>query len=145
MCATQVQVAVSGRVTAIPFWYEIHLDEERSVSTFSQDSHWKQAAVVLQDPLCVRAGERVRLTIQLHKSSLSISAVRDEDEGPVAMDAGRAEDACAMDTAREQGTAMDAGEGEGSTLTYAPATGATAATDSCQPQGLLMDAAPPNT
>lgn len=100
--------------------------------------------MVLQDPLCVRAGERVRLTIQLHKSSLSITAIRDDD-GPVAMDASRAEDISAMDSAKEQGTAMDAVEGEGSTLTYSPATGAAAATDSCQPQRFLMDSVPPDT
>lgn len=114
------------------------------MSTFSQDSHWKQAAVVLQDPLCVRAGEKVKLTIQLHKSSLSITAVR-EDDGPVAMDASRPEEVFAMDTAKDLGTAMDAVEGDGSTLTYSPAKGATAATDSGQPQGFLMNSVPPDT
>uniref|UniRef100_A0A667XU89 Protein arginine N-methyltransferase 9 n=1 Tax=Myripristis murdjan TaxID=586833 RepID=A0A667XU89_9TELE len=69
----KVQATSSGRVTAIPFWYQIHLDEEISISTLSQDSHWKQAAVVLQKPLEIRAGDWVCLAVQLHKSSISIS------------------------------------------------------------------------
>ncbi|KAA8594664.1 hypothetical protein FQN60_011799 [Etheostoma spectabile] len=47
---------------------------EISVSTLSQNSHWKQAAVVLQQPLEVRAGDRVHLAVKLHKSAISISA-----------------------------------------------------------------------
>ena len=86
----QVRATSSGRVTAVPFWYQIHLDPEVSVSTLSQDSHWKQAAVVLQPSLEVRAGDWVRLAVQLHKSSISMSARIDEPaatEGvpPVAM------------------------------------------------------------
>uniref|UniRef100_A0A8B9GXJ6 Protein arginine methyltransferase 9 n=1 Tax=Astyanax mexicanus TaxID=7994 RepID=A0A8B9GXJ6_ASTMX len=76
----QVRVSASGRVTAIPFWYQIYLDADLTVSTFSQDSHWKQAAVVLQCPLVVNAGDWVRLTVQLHKSSISITAVGEEGE-----------------------------------------------------------------
>lgn len=75
----------AGRLTAIPFWYQVHLDEVISVSTFTQDSHWKQAAVVLQHPLEVTAGETLFLRVHLHKSSISITACR-EGEGPAAMD-----------------------------------------------------------
>ncbi|XP_051561518.1 protein arginine N-methyltransferase 9-like [Myxocyprinus asiaticus] len=77
----KIQVSTSGKVTAIPFWYQIHLDSELSVSTFSADSHWKQAAVVLQQPLAVSRGEWVQLSIRLHKSSISITAVKDEGLG----------------------------------------------------------------
>uniref|UniRef100_A0A8C7D4L1 Protein arginine methyltransferase 9 n=1 Tax=Oncorhynchus kisutch TaxID=8019 RepID=A0A8C7D4L1_ONCKI len=70
----KVQASASGRVTAVPFWYQIHLNEEISVSTFNQDSHWKQAAVVLHQPLAVREGDWVRLAVTLQKSSISISA-----------------------------------------------------------------------
>lgn len=70
---SQVQATSAGRITAIPFWYHICLDQEISVSTLSQNSHWKQAAVVLQQPLEVRAGEWVRLAVKLHKSTISIS------------------------------------------------------------------------
>uniref|UniRef100_A0A3Q0SI82 Protein arginine N-methyltransferase 9 n=1 Tax=Amphilophus citrinellus TaxID=61819 RepID=A0A3Q0SI82_AMPCI len=64
----------SGLLSDIPFWYHIYLDEEISVSTLSQTSHWKQAAVVLQQPLEVRAGDWVRLAVKLHKSTISILA-----------------------------------------------------------------------
>ncbi|XP_064870399.1 protein arginine N-methyltransferase 9-like [Oncorhynchus nerka] len=77
----KVQASASGRVTAVPFWYQIHLNEEISVSTFNQDSHWKQAAVVLHQPLAVREGEWVRLAVTLQKSSISISASIEEGAG----------------------------------------------------------------
>ncbi|XP_061737200.1 protein arginine N-methyltransferase 9-like isoform X1 [Nerophis ophidion] len=70
----QVRTTSSGRITAIPFWYHIFLDEEVSVSTLSPHSHWKQAAVVLQQPLDVRAGQPVRLAVKLHNSTISITA-----------------------------------------------------------------------
>lgn len=85
----KVQATSSGRVTAVPFWYQIHLDEVISVSTFSQDSHWKQAAVVLAQPLEVKAGDWVGLAVQLQKSSISISAHIEQDAGPLPMDSTR--------------------------------------------------------
>ncbi|XP_063074289.1 protein arginine N-methyltransferase 9 [Engraulis encrasicolus] len=100
-----VQVTCSGRLTAIPFWYQIHLDDEWGVSTFSKDSHWKQAAVVLQEPLHVTVGDWVRLTIQLHKSSLSITATREEDK-PINMDASQSEDVVRMDPANEEASGV---------------------------------------
>ncbi|XP_034043406.1 protein arginine N-methyltransferase 9 isoform X2 [Thalassophryne amazonica] len=72
-----VQATLAGRITAIPFWYQVHLDQEISVSTLSQNSHWKQAAVVLQQPLDVRARDCVRLSVMLHKSTISMSACID--------------------------------------------------------------------
>ncbi|XP_040891977.1 protein arginine N-methyltransferase 9 isoform X1 [Toxotes jaculatrix] len=77
----KVQATSAGRVTAIPFWYHIHLDQEISVSTLSQNSHWKQAAAVLQEPLLVRAGDWVHLAVKLHKSTISISAHVDNAPG----------------------------------------------------------------
>lgn len=70
----KVQATSAGRITAIPFWYQIHLDQDISVSTLSQNSHWKQAAAVLQQPLEVRARDWVRLAVKLHKSTISITA-----------------------------------------------------------------------
>lgn len=76
----QVRANTSGKVTAIPFWYHIYLDSDFCVSTFRPDSHWKQVAVILQRPLVVNAGDRIRLSVQFHKSSISITAVREEEE-----------------------------------------------------------------
>ncbi|XP_018546436.1 protein arginine N-methyltransferase 9 [Lates calcarifer] len=70
----KVQASSAGRITAVPFWYHIYLDQEIRVSTLSHNSHWKQAAAVLQQPLEVRAGDWVHLAVKLHKSTISISA-----------------------------------------------------------------------
>uniref|UniRef100_A0A1A8N5K8 Protein arginine N-methyltransferase 9 n=2 Tax=Nothobranchius rachovii TaxID=451742 RepID=A0A1A8N5K8_9TELE len=70
----KVQATSAGRLTAVPFWYHIHLDQEISVSTLNQNSHWKQAAVVLQQPLEVLEGDWICLAVKLHESSISISA-----------------------------------------------------------------------
>ncbi|XP_047434184.1 protein arginine N-methyltransferase 9 [Mugil cephalus] len=70
----KVQATAAGRITAVPFWYQMFLDQEISVSTLDQNSHWKQAAAVLQQPLQVQAGEWVCLSVRVHKSTISISA-----------------------------------------------------------------------
>ncbi|NXN07644.1 ANM9 methyltransferase, partial [Indicator maculatus] len=72
----KVQVCKSGRVTAIPFWYHIHLDEDHSLNTSDESSHWKQAAVVLDEPLPVEVGDELVLEVQHHKSNLSITVKR---------------------------------------------------------------------
>uniref|UniRef100_A0A8C6Z1Z5 Protein arginine methyltransferase 9 n=1 Tax=Nothoprocta perdicaria TaxID=30464 RepID=A0A8C6Z1Z5_NOTPE len=69
----KVQVCKSGQVTAIPFWYHIHLDEEHSLSTSDKSSHWKQAAVVLDEPIQVKLGDELVLHVQHHKSNISIT------------------------------------------------------------------------
>ncbi|XP_060683226.1 protein arginine N-methyltransferase 9 isoform X1 [Hemiscyllium ocellatum] len=68
----RVQVHSSGRVTAVPFWYEIYLDTDVSLNTWNDTSHWKQAAFVLDNPIQVISGDELRLKIQYHKSSISM-------------------------------------------------------------------------
>ncbi|NWI92764.1 ANM9 methyltransferase, partial [Pitta sordida] len=72
----KVQICKSGRVTAIPFWYHIHLDEDHSLNTSDESSHWKQAAVVLDEPIPVQVGDEVVLDVQHHKSNISITVKR---------------------------------------------------------------------
>uniref|UniRef100_UPI0037E70DDB protein arginine N-methyltransferase 9 n=1 Tax=Semicossyphus pulcher TaxID=241346 RepID=UPI0037E70DDB len=79
----KVLATAAGRITAVPFWYNINLDPEISVSTLSHNSHWKQAAAVLQEPLEVQAGDWVRLAVKLHKSTISISAHIENDGRPM--------------------------------------------------------------
>ncbi|XP_043918182.1 protein arginine N-methyltransferase 9 [Protopterus annectens] len=67
----KVPVCSPGQVTAIPFWYEIFLDEEVSICTFSKPSHWKQAAVVLDKAIQVQTGDELVLDIQYEKSNFS--------------------------------------------------------------------------
>ncbi|XP_062964186.1 protein arginine N-methyltransferase 9 isoform X2 [Cynocephalus volans] len=69
----QVHICKSGQVTAIPFWYHMYLDEEIRLDTSSEASHWKQAAVVLDNPIQVEMGEELVLSVQHHKSNVSIT------------------------------------------------------------------------
>uniref|UniRef100_F7CHT6 Protein arginine methyltransferase 9 n=1 Tax=Equus caballus TaxID=9796 RepID=F7CHT6_HORSE len=69
----KVQICKSGQVTAIPFWYHMYLDDEIRLDTSSEASHWKQAAVVLDNPFQVEMGEELVLNIQHHKSNVSIT------------------------------------------------------------------------
>ncbi|KAG2466097.1 protein arginine N-methyltransferase 9 [Polypterus senegalus] len=77
-----VQVCAPGRVTAVPFWYDVHLDDEICLSTLAKDSHWKQAAALLNEPIQVREGDHVVLCVCHHKSSISITARRQETGDP---------------------------------------------------------------
>nr|XP_003221772.1 PREDICTED: putative protein arginine N-methyltransferase 9 isoform X1 [Anolis carolinensis]XP_008110207.1 PREDICTED: putative protein arginine N-methyltransferase 9 isoform X1 [Anolis carolinensis]XP_008110208.1 PREDICTED: putative protein arginine N-methyltransferase 9 isoform X1 [Anolis carolinensis] len=71
----EVKVAIckSGQVTGIPFWYHVYLDEEHVLDTSSELSHWKQAAVVLDKPIEVQAGDELVLSVQYHNSNISIT------------------------------------------------------------------------
>ncbi|XP_043340847.1 protein arginine N-methyltransferase 9 [Cervus canadensis] len=69
----KVRICKSGQVTAIPFWYHMYLDDEIMLDTSSEASHWKQAAVVLDNPIQVETGDELVLNIQHHKSNVSIT------------------------------------------------------------------------
>ncbi|XP_069903560.1 protein arginine N-methyltransferase 9 isoform X3 [Oryctolagus cuniculus] len=69
----KVHICKSGQVTAIPFWYHMYLDEEIRLDTSSETSHWKQAAVVLDNPVQVEMGQELVLSVQHHKSNVSIT------------------------------------------------------------------------
>ncbi|XP_004643679.1 protein arginine N-methyltransferase 9 isoform X1 [Octodon degus] len=69
----KVHVCKAGQVTAIPFWYHMYLDDEIRLDTSSEASHWKQAAVVLENPIQVEVGEELVLSVQHHKSNVSIT------------------------------------------------------------------------
>ncbi|KAF6096374.1 protein arginine methyltransferase 9 [Phyllostomus discolor] len=72
----KVHVCKSGQVTAIPFWYQMYLDDDIRLDTSSEVSHWKQAAVVLDPPIQVQTGEELVLQVQHHKSNVSITVQR---------------------------------------------------------------------
>ncbi|XP_069349142.1 protein arginine N-methyltransferase 9 isoform X3 [Eulemur rufifrons] len=69
----KVHICKSGQVTAIPFWYHMCLDEEIRLDTSSEASHWKQAAVVLDNPIQVEMGEELVLSVEHNKSNVSIT------------------------------------------------------------------------
>lgn len=60
-------------MTAIPFWYHVHLDEDITLDTSSESSHWKQAAIVLEKPIQVQLGDELVLSVQYHKNNVSIT------------------------------------------------------------------------
>ncbi|XP_032320416.1 protein arginine N-methyltransferase 9 isoform X3 [Camelus ferus] len=70
----KVRICKSGQVTAIPFWYHLYLDDEIRLDTSSEASHWKQAAVVLDNPIQVEMGDELVLNVQHHKSNVSITS-----------------------------------------------------------------------
>ncbi|XP_069782499.1 protein arginine N-methyltransferase 9 isoform X1 [Narcine bancroftii] len=69
----RVQVHSSGSLTAVPFWYEVYLDMNISLNTWSETSHWKQAAFVLDNPMQVNSGDELLLKIHYYNSSISMS------------------------------------------------------------------------
>ncbi|XP_010609212.1 protein arginine N-methyltransferase 9 isoform X1 [Fukomys damarensis] len=69
----KIHICKSGQVTAIPFWYHMYLDDEIWLDTSSEASHCKQAAVVLEHPIQVEVGEELVLSIEHHKSNVSIT------------------------------------------------------------------------
>ncbi|XP_045151730.1 protein arginine N-methyltransferase 9 isoform X2 [Echinops telfairi] len=72
----KVHICKSGKVTAIPFWYHMYLDDDIRLDTSSETSHWKQAAVVLEKPIQVEMGEELVLNVQHHKSNVSITVMQ---------------------------------------------------------------------
>nr|XP_042133390.1 protein arginine N-methyltransferase 9 isoform X1 [Peromyscus maniculatus bairdii] len=69
----KVRICRSGRVTAVPFWFHLCLDDEVRLDTSGEASHWKQAAVVLNNPIRVQVGEELVLSVEHHKSNVSIT------------------------------------------------------------------------
>ncbi|XP_036043394.1 protein arginine N-methyltransferase 9 isoform X2 [Onychomys torridus] len=69
----KVRICRSGRVTAVPFWFHLCLDDEVRLDTSGEASHWKQAAVVLDNPIPVQVGEELVLSVEHHKSNVSIT------------------------------------------------------------------------
>ena len=51
----------------------MYLDDEIRLDTSSEASHWKQAAAVLDNPIQVEMGDELVLSIQHHKSNVSIT------------------------------------------------------------------------
>lgn len=72
----KVRICTSGQVTAVPFWYHLHLAEEIHLDTSSDTSHWKQAAFVLDEPLQVEEGQDVLLAVHFQNSNISMTLRR---------------------------------------------------------------------
>lgn len=51
----------------------MYLDEDTVLDTSSKSSHWKQAAIVLDKPIQVQAGDELVLDVQYRNSNVSIT------------------------------------------------------------------------
>ncbi|XP_022086434.1 protein arginine N-methyltransferase 9-like [Acanthaster planci] len=58
-----------GKITAVPFWYDIGLDPSNHVNTLDNETHWRQAAVLLPEGKSVRKGDQVKVTARIEDSS----------------------------------------------------------------------------
>ncbi|XP_002739381.1 protein arginine N-methyltransferase 9-like [Saccoglossus kowalevskii] len=67
-----IPVCESGNVTAIPYWFEIHLDKKYSISTLDEEPHWRQAAIIINDSMSVVKDEIVCIKGKLQNSCLDI-------------------------------------------------------------------------
>lgn len=73
-CEQRVQAVKSGRIQAIPYWFMMHVDSCHSLSTYSgayTESHWRQAAIVLEEEVCVEAGQELLISASCVNSSIS--------------------------------------------------------------------------
>lgn len=72
----RIKVTNSGRIHAIPYWFTLHLDNHRSLSTQSgayAESHWRQAAIVLKEEVTVEAGQELLISASCINSSIFIN------------------------------------------------------------------------
>lgn len=72
----RIKVTNSGRIHAIPYWFMLHLDNHRSLSTQSgayAESHWRQAAIVLKEEVTVEAGQELLISASCINSSIFIN------------------------------------------------------------------------
>lgn len=72
----RIKVTNSGRIHAIPYWFMLHLDNHRSLSTQSgayAESHWRQAAIVLKEEVTVEAGKELLISASCINSSIFIN------------------------------------------------------------------------
>ncbi|KAG8453962.1 hypothetical protein GDO86_000549 [Hymenochirus boettgeri] len=72
----KVNISRSGQVTAVPFWYHIHLDDAISLDTSNKTSHWKQAAYILEGPMNVIQGEELLLEVHLENNNICMNLSR---------------------------------------------------------------------
>ena len=81
-CQKKIKVVKTGKIQAIPYWFIIHMDNARSLSTYSgayEESHWRQAAIVLKEEIHVVAGQELLISASCVNSSISIKAKIAED------------------------------------------------------------------
>ncbi|WP_448203052.1 tetratricopeptide repeat protein [Azospirillum sp. sgz302134] len=71
------QTTVAGTVQAIAFWYDLHLDEEITVSTGPDGEcrHWLQAVQFLERPVTVAEGDRLSVRMRYAAGRLIVDCL----------------------------------------------------------------------
>uniref|UniRef100_A0A5F9DV89 Protein arginine N-methyltransferase 9 n=1 Tax=Oryctolagus cuniculus TaxID=9986 RepID=A0A5F9DV89_RABIT len=69
----KVHICKSGQVTAIPFWYHMYVMKRLGWILQVNPPTGNQAAVVLDNPVQVEMGQELVLSVQHHKSNVSIT------------------------------------------------------------------------
>ena len=78
----RVKVTNSGRMHAVPYWFMLHLDNNRSLSTHGRayaESHWRQAAIMLKEEVTVEAGQELLIFASCVNSSIFIDVTPIKD------------------------------------------------------------------
>ena len=78
----RVKVTNSGRMHAVPYWFMLHLDNNRSLSTHGRayaESHWRQAAIMLKEEVTVEAGQELLISASCVNSSIFIDVTPIKD------------------------------------------------------------------
>jgi len=70
-----VPVSNNGEVYAIAFWFDLHMDDELSISTGPEGtlSHWNQAVQFFPESQMVKAGDEIQLKMGHTNSQISFS------------------------------------------------------------------------
>uniref|UniRef100_A0A2C9M7D0 Uncharacterized protein n=1 Tax=Biomphalaria glabrata TaxID=6526 RepID=A0A2C9M7D0_BIOGL len=69
----QIPVIESGNITALIYWFDLHMSPTVSISTLSYPQHWQQAAVMVPHSPSVVKGEFLDIQFKLGNSALSLS------------------------------------------------------------------------
>ena len=65
-----VEITQDGRLVAIPFWFDLGMDKDHHVNTMDRDTHWRQAAFLLEEPMQVKKGQKVIVIATVKDSSI---------------------------------------------------------------------------
>ncbi|XP_072040981.1 protein arginine N-methyltransferase 9-like isoform X2 [Amphiura filiformis] len=65
-----VEITQDGRLVAIPYWFDISMDKDHHVNSMDKETHWKQAAFLLEEPVEVKKGQKVVVIATLKGSSI---------------------------------------------------------------------------
>ncbi|XP_070552194.1 protein arginine N-methyltransferase 9-like isoform X2 [Ptychodera flava] len=72
----RVPVLENSSITAIVFWFEVHLDKDHTICTLDRETHWRQAAVIMKNAVNVHKGETIEVKATLKDSCIDIRLLK---------------------------------------------------------------------